>query len=128
MHGMRDYARQIWHGDEDQLQPRSKTLSLVRKVIDKIVRLSTDERPDLRPGDVRRSCPEPGSSDRLLPEPFDLGWLMPITEKDIAEAIRRKEVALSILRDQIAALKLCIPLLADDSDDAILAESAQTRS
>jgi len=128
MHGMRGYARQIWHGDEDQLQPRSKTLSLVRKVIDKIVRLSTDERPDLRPGDVRRSLAEPGSSDRLLPEPFDLGWLMPITEKDIAEAIRRKEVALSILRDQIAALKLCIPLLADDSDDAILAESAQTRS
>src|SRR5882762_3111954 len=128
MHGMRDYARQIWHGDEDQLQPRSKTLSLVRKVIDKIVRLSADERPDLLPGDVRRSCPEPGSPDRLLPEPFDLGWLMPINEKDIAEAIRRKEVALSIVRDQITALKLCIPLLADDSDDAILAESAQTRS
>ncbi|SRR6266478_8247059 len=124
MHGMRDYARH----DEDQLQPRSKTLSLVRKVIDKIVRLSPGERSDLRPGDVRRSCPEPGSADRLLPESFDLGWPMPITEKNIFEIICRKEVALSILRDQIAALKLCIPLLADDSDDAILAETAQTRS
>src|SRR5882762_11108593 len=99
MHGMRDYARQIWHGDEDQLQPRSKTLSLVRKVIDKIVRLSPGERSDLRPGDVRRSLAEPGSSDRLLPEPFDLGEFPSM--RDINEVIRRKAIELDILREQI---------------------------
>jgi len=126
MHDMRGQAEQEWTDDGYQLQPRSKTLSLVRKVIDKIVRLSPGERPDLRPGDVQRPCPEPGSSDRLLPEPFDLGEFPSM--RDINEVIRRKEIELDILREQITALRVCIPLLEDDPDEAILVETAQTRS
>jgi len=126
MHGMRGQAGQEWTDDGYQLQPRSKTLSLVGKVIDKIVRLSPGERPDLRPSDVRRSLAEPGSADRLLPEPFDLGEFPSM--RDINEVIRRKEIELDILREQITALRICIPLLEDDQDEAVLVETAQTRS
>ncbi len=48
--------------------------------------------------------------------------------RDINEVIRRKEIELDILREQITALRICIPLLEDDQDEAVLVETAQTRS
>jgi len=114
-------------GDDGyQLQPEQpKTLSLVRKAVDTIMRLSSGNRPDLRSTDVRGPRAVPWLSDRLLPEPLDGGPM-----KDIYQVIRQKELEMSIIRGQIEALKFCIPLLADDPDpdENILAETAQTRS
>jgi hypothetical protein len=112
-------------GHDRMQQPQPKALSLVRKVIDKIVRFHPGHGPDLRSADVPGPRPIPWLSDRLLPESFDgAGAEM----KDIQKVIRQKEMQISVLRDQIAALEICIPLLEDDPDpEDILAETAQTR-
>jgi len=116
-------------GDDGyQLQPdKPKTLSLVRKAVDTIMRLSSGNRPDLRSADVRGPRAAPWLSDRLLPEPLNGASA---AMKDIYQVIRQKELEMSIIRGQIEALKFCIPLLADDPDpdEHILAETAQTRS
>jgi hypothetical protein len=122
---LQDNQGQERTGTDDCLLPRPKTLSLVRKVIDKIVRFHPDHGQDVRSADVRRPRPVEGIRDRLLSEPFN--GVDP-EMKDIYKVIRQKEMEISVLRDQIAALEICIPLLEDDPEEVILAEQAQTRS